>query len=115
MDCYDLKEVGFQYLDWMDLFMNCLVQFLRTKAHYLYDVGVVLLGVNSVFLHILEGIDNVSSVAAIIVNTVEEVLSTEVQQPACLLGQLALDGPRGTEHPAGATGSLQSVEHSKRS
>lgn len=58
---------------------------------------------------ILEGSGHEAAVAAVVAvpgGAVHQVLGTEVHQLPGGLGQLALQGPRSTEGPAGAAGTL---------
>ena len=78
------------------------------RLRYLSHVRVDLVRVDaSVLLDVVEGVGHVSSAAAVVLfDAVHQVLRTEVQQLARLLGQLALEGPGRAEGPTGATGAL---------
>lgn len=66
-----------------------------------------------VVVDVLEGFVHEAAVAAVVSvlsGTVHQVLGAEVHQLPGLLGQLALQGPDGTEGPAGAARTLDSKE-----
>lgn len=63
---------------------------------------------------VLEGSVHVAALAAVVAvfaGAVHQVLGAQVNQPPGGLGQLPLQGPRGAEGPAGATGALQQKIH----
>lgn len=94
--------------------MNCCIAspILWPKSNgqpHLSAVRVRLLGVDaSVLLHVVEGVGHVSAAATVVLlDTVHQVLGTEVHQFLCGLGQLALQSSGRAEGPAGAAGALK--------
>lgn len=81
----------------------------RYGGPYLADVRVGRLRVQaSVFLHVFEGVGHVAASAAVVLlHAVHQVLGTEVDQLARLLGQLTFEGPGRAEGPTGAAGPLR--------
>lgn len=78
---------------------------------HLSSVGIRGLRVDALVVDdVLEGSVHVAAVAAVVAvfaRAVHQVLGAQVHQPPRGLGQLPLQGPRGAEGPAGATGALQ--------
>lgn len=64
--------------------------------------AVVVDDVHEGFVHVAA----VAAVVAVLEGAVHQVLGTEVHQLPSGLGQLALQGPRSAEGPAGAAGTL---------
>lgn len=85
----------------------------RPVAHLSF-VGIRRLRVDALVVDdVLEGSVHVAAVAALVAvfaRTVHQVLGAEVDQLPRGLGQLSLQGPRGAEGPAGATGALRSKQ-----
>lgn len=87
---------------------------MKAVAHH-SSVGIPRLRVDAAVVDdVLEGSVHVAAVAAVVAvfaGAVHQILGAQVHQLPRGLGQLSLQGPRGAEGPAGATGALRSKQN----